>query len=247
VNIVLVEPREVVGSSVTLGNDDRRAHHLRTTLRVTSGARVKVGVIGGQLGVAEVVDAGDALELRLELAGDPPAPLPIELVLAIPRPKVLSRTLEIAASFAIERIALTNAWRVDKSYLSSPRLEAGALARAARLGAEQGATTHVPPIAVHRRLMELVDARWPAPGSDLRLLAHPGGEAIENAVGPGHCLDSPVTLAIGPEGGWIEREVETFVARGFRVVSLGAPILRVEAAVAAALAQLILLRRLTDR
>ena len=50
-------------------------------------------------------------------------------------------------------------------------------------------------------------------------------------------------LAIGPEGGWIERELETFVERGFKPVSLGAPILRVEAAVAAALGQLLLLQR----
>jgi RsmE family RNA methyltransferase len=51
-------------------------------------------------------------------------------------------------------------------------------------------------------------------------------------------------LAIGPEGGWIEREVETFIARGFTPVSIGAPILRVEAAVASALGQLLLLQRL---
>ncbi len=51
-------------------------------------------------------------------------------------------------------------------------------------------------------------------------------------------------IAIGPEGGWIERELETFVARGFAPVSLGTPILRVEAAVASALGQLLLLHRI---
>jgi RsmE family RNA methyltransferase len=51
-------------------------------------------------------------------------------------------------------------------------------------------------------------------------------------------------LAIGPEGGWIARELETFVARGFSPVSLGAAILRVETAVAAALGQLELLQRM---
>jgi RsmE family RNA methyltransferase len=54
---------------------------------------------------------------------------------------------------------------------------------------------------------------------------------------------SPLTLAIGPEGGWIEREVGTFAARGFAIVSLGAPVLRVEVALAAALGQLALLLR----
>ena len=239
-NLLLVEPAELRDDTVTLS--DRRAEHLRSVLGVAPGARVRAGVVGGPLGTAEVLtDDGTAIALRLALTDPPSTPLAIELVLAVPRPKVLSRTIEIAASFGVARIALTNAWRVDKSYLSSPRLLPAALALSARLGAEQGATTHLPAIAVHRRLMELLDVRWPAgspPG--LRLVAHPGAPPIESAVR----APVPITLAIGPEGGWIAREVETFVARGFAPVSLGPAILRVEAAIAAALGQLVLLDRL---
>ncbi len=227
---------------------DRRADHVRTVLGAGVGARIKVGLIGGPIGSAEIVadDAG-AMTLALALTEPASAPLPIELVLAIPRPKVLSRVLEAAASFAIALIMLTNAWRVDKSYLSSPRLADDALGLAVRLGAEQGATTHLPPVAVHRRLMALLDARWPADAApadigEIKLIAHPGAPPIEAVVA--HGATAPVTLAIGPEGGWIPREVETFVARGFAPVSLGAPILRVETAVATALGQLLLLRRL---
>ena len=239
-NLLLVEPAEVRDDTVTLA--DRRAEHLRTVLGATPGARVRAGLVGGALGTAEVLsDDGTTIALRLALTEPPSTPLAIELVLAVPRPKVLSRTIEIAASFGVARIALTNAWRVDKSYLSSPRLLPDALATSARLGAEQGATTHVPEIAVHRRLMELLDTRWPVGSpAGLRLIAHPNAPPIESVVKS----REPITLAIGPEGGWIAREVETFVARGFAPVSLGAPILRVEAAIAAALGQLVLLDRL---
>ena len=48
-------------------------------------------------------------------------------------------------------------------------------------------------------------------------------------------------------GGWIQRELDTFVERGFQPVSLGTPILRVEAAVATGLAQLMLLDRIARR
>src|SRR5207248_1724333 len=165
-----------------------------------------------------------------------------ELVLAVPRPKVLSRVIESCAAFGVRRIDLTNAWRVDKSYLKSPRLAASALAHAARLGAEQGALTHVPELHVHARLMALLDDRFPALGGPLalRLLAHPSAPPIEHVV----TTRGPAIVAIGPEGGWIQRELDTFVARGFAPVSLGTPILRVEAAVAAALAQMTLLARL---
>jgi RsmE family RNA methyltransferase len=245
VNLLLLEPGELAGETASIS--DRRAAHLRAVLGARIGSRVRAGVLGGGTGTAEVIaDDGAALTLRVALAEPARPPLPIELVLAVPRPKVLARTIEIAAAFAVERISLTNAWRVDRSYLSSPRVAPPALALAARLGAEQGATTHVPPIALHRRLMELLDGRWPAPDAPPRtkLVAHPGGAPIERALGGG--VGGPIALAIGPEGGWIAREVETFAARGFAVVSLGESILRVEAAVAAALGQLVLLRRLAS-
>jgi RsmE family RNA methyltransferase len=241
VNLLLVEPAEVSEGRVVVGG--RRAQHLREVIGVTTGARVRTGIVGGGVGSAEVLaDDGTRITLALAIDGPAPPPLPIELVLAVPRPKVLTRTIEAAASFGVERIALTNAWRVDKSYLSSPRLAPDALAAAARLGAEQGATTHVPPIVVHRRLMELLDSRWTSPGDDVRIVAHPTGKPIENVAR----VDSLV-LAIGPEGGWIQRELDTFVARGFTPVSLGERVLRVETAVAAALGQLVMLRRLMER
>jgi 16S rRNA (uracil1498-N3)-methyltransferase len=253
VNLVLLEADEIVGDRVILRDSDRRVHHLRTVLGVAVGSTVRAGVVGGQVGTAEVIEDRDgALTLAMTLRDPAPEPLPVELVLAVPRPKALSRVIEAASSFGVSAIQLTNAWRVDKSYLDSPRLDPGTLAMAARLGAEQGATTHVPAIEVHRRLMPLLDARWPAPGTELpanraarieqRLIAHPGAPPIERVA-----ADGPFVLAIGPEGGWIEREVDTFLERGFSPVSLGTAILRVETAVAAALAQLVLLGRLRAR
>jgi 16S rRNA (uracil1498-N3)-methyltransferase len=241
VNLLLVDPAELARDG-TCTLRDRRALHVRSVLGAGVGERVRAGVIGGGIGSAELLsDDGAAITLRVAITEPAPAPLPIELVLAIPRPKVLTRVVEAAAAFGVARIDLTNAWRVDKSYLRSPRLAPDALALAARLGAEQGATTHLPPITVHVRLMALLDARWPGPPA-VKLVAHPGAPPIETAVPRGA---APIALAIGPEGGWIAREVETFVARGFSPVSLGAPILRVETAVAAALGQLLLLQRLT--
>ena len=239
-NLLLVDPAELASDGTCVVRD-RRALHLRNVLGAGVGSSMRAGMVGGGTGSAELLaDDGTAITLRLAITEPPPVPLPIELVLAIPRPKVLTRVVETAAAFGVARIELTNAWRVDKSYLRSPRLDPDALALAARLGAEQGATTHVPAIAIHRRLMALLDARWPGPPA-VRLVAHPGAPPIETALTG---AAAPLALAIGPEGGWIAREVETFVARGFSPVSLGAPILRVETAVAAALGQLLVLRRL---
>jgi len=261
VNLLLVEPSELAGDRCTIA--DRRAAHLREVLGVAPGSTVKMGIVGGAVGTGEVLaDDAAGVTLRFVRTADPAPQLELELVLAVPRPKALARVIETCAAFAVKRIELTNAWRVDKSYLRSPKLAAEALAHSARLGAEQGATTHLPEIVVHERLMELLDTRWPAPeprnedeepdedkprrrrpkpGS--LLIAHPHAKPIETVIRYG----VPHVLAIGPEGGWIERELDTFVARGFTPCSLGAPILRTESAVSAALGQLLLLQRLSER
>jgi RsmE family RNA methyltransferase len=247
VNLVLVEPGELA-SDGTFILADRRAHHLRSVLGARVGSHVRAGVISGGIGRAQVIgDDGTEYVLRLELDAPPPPQLPVELVLAVPRPKVVTRVIETCAAFGIRRIDLTNAWRVDKSYLRSPRLSPEALGHAARLGAEQGATTRLPALAVHDRLMTLLDGRFATPGPRhgaleaglssgdecTRLIAHPGAPPIP-------ALTGDIVLAIGPEGGWIERELETFVARGFQPFSIARGILRTEAAVAAALGQLAL-------
>ena len=51
-------------------------------------------------------------------------------------------------------------------------------------------------------------------------------------------IAGPVTLAIGPEGGFIPYETDKLRNCGFRTVSLGKRILRVEAALPALLSKL---------
>jgi 16S rRNA (uracil1498-N3)-methyltransferase len=246
VNLLLFERGELVasGTEVELPIGDRRARHLVAVLRARMGQRVRAGVARGPTGHAEVVALdGERIRLRLLLDGASSPRPPIDLIAAVPRPKILSRVLETAASFGVGRIDLVNAWRVDRSYLSSPRLEPDQLAAALRLGCEQGGTTWVPDAAVHRLLMPFLHGVPDRQPGELRIIAHPRAALdIEAAVPPGSA--GPIAVAVGPEGGWIDREVDSFAERGFTPVRLGAPILRVDAAVAALLAQLQLLRRL---
>jgi len=247
VNLLLLEPGEVTRGQArdVTRLADRRAAHLREVLRAAPGATVRAGVIGGRMGAAHVVsDDGTTIELELALDREPPPPMPVDLVLALPRPKVLSRALETAAAFGVRKVDVVNAWRVDKAYLDSPRLAPRSIEEHLRLGAEQGVTTHLPAVAVHRRLMPFLDAVHPAVDAPpaTRLCAHARG-AVPIELAWRASPRTPVALAIGPEGGWIEREVETFASRGFAIVTLGAPVLRSEVALAATLGQLALLLR----
>jgi RsmE family RNA methyltransferase len=73
------------------------------------------------------------------------------------------------------------------------------------------------------------------------LVAHPDGSAdLKQALGSN--FKGRTLFAVGPEGGWIDFEVEKFVEHSFVPVSLGRRILRTDTAVVALLAQLMLLQ-----
>ncbi|MEZ4366477.1 MAG: RsmE family RNA methyltransferase [Kofleriaceae bacterium] len=246
VNRLLVDAHELVDGRVEVGG--RRADHLLEVLRVQPGRTLKAGVLDGPRALARVTSIGPRqvfVELEVEAAPPPPSALAAVTVwLAVPRPKVLARVLQTAAALGVGRVDLTNAWRVDKGYFGSPRLSPSAIRHELVVGAEQGGGTRLPTVEVHPRLMGLVERGLG--DATVALLAEPSATtSIEEVVAPGGA--GPVVLAIGPEGGWIEREVLTLRELGLRLVGLGVPTLRTEAAVVAALAQLALLARLPRR
>jgi RsmE family RNA methyltransferase len=192
-------------------------------------------MLGGRLGSGTIRAIGPAsVSLDLTLDAEPPPRLPVTLVLALPRPKVLNRVIASATSLGVKRVVLINAWKVEKSYWKSPRLEPSNLREQAIAGLEQARDTMLPSIELRRLFRPFVEDELPAIAEGTtKLVAHPraGAELPGNA-------DGPVTLVIGPEGGWIAPEIESLEKIGFTAVSLGPRILRVETAVAALLSKL---------
>jgi RsmE family RNA methyltransferase len=227
-NYVLLEREDFVGENrVRLSG--RRLLHVREILGSTSGDELRVGIIGGRTGRGRVERVNEnALEMEVRLETDPLEPLPLRLILAMPRPKVLNRTIAAAASMGIREIDLINSWRVEKSYWKSPRLSAENLRMQSILGLEQSGDTILPTIRLHRLFTPFVRGELSVEiGNKMALLAHPG-----STIEAPRQSDQSVVLAIGPEGGFIDREVETFQEIGFTSVSLGPRILRVETAIA---------------
>jgi 16S rRNA (uracil1498-N3)-methyltransferase len=211
----------------------RRLAHVVTVHRAAVGAELTVGVEGGRVGRGRVVRLdGEALEMEVALEREPPAPLPLTLVLALPRPKVLNRVIAGVASLGVKRVFLINAWRVEKSYWKSSRLDG--LREQAILGLEQAKDTVMPSIELRRLFRPFVEDELPQLVHGTRaLVAHPG--AAQECP---RDLREPVTLAIGPEGGFIAEEIASLERIGFTPVSVGARILRVETAVAAIIGRL---------
>ena len=113
----------------------RRLQHLREVHRAEVGSTLRVGRIGGLMGQGQLLqlDAQQA-ELRVALDQPPPAKLPVTLVLALPRPKMLKRTLQTIAAMGVPRLVLLNSYRVEKSFWQTPFLDAQAIREQLLLG-----------------------------------------------------------------------------------------------------------------
>jgi RsmE family RNA methyltransferase len=233
-NLLLLEAADFIAADRVILRD-RRLRHLLEVHRAEPGETLRVGQLAGLMGSGQLLRL-DATEAELEVTFDqpPPAKLPVTLLLALPRPKMLRRVLQTVAAMGVPRLVLLNSYRVEKSFWQTPFLEPAAIREQLILGLEQARDTVLPEVIIEKRFKPFVEDRLPQLAHGTRgLLGHPG-----DYPSCPRGLDEPVTLAIGPEGGWIPYEVDKLAEAGLAPVQLGERILRVETAVSALLARL---------
>lgn len=233
-NLLLLEDGDFVAEDRAVLRG-RHLKHLHEVHQAENGDRLRVGRLGGLMGRGTLLRlTAEEAELQIELDTPPPAKLPITLLLALPRPKMLKRTLQTIAAMGVPRLVLLNSYRVEKSFWQTPFLSPEAIREQLVLGLEQARDTRLPEVRIEQRFKPFVEDRLPALAADtLGLVGHPGEfPACPRAV------EQPVTLAIGPEGGWIPYEVDKLREAGLQPVQLGERILRVETAVPVLLARL---------
>lgn len=233
-NLLLLDDADFVAADRVILRD-RRLTHLHEVHRAESGDSLRIGRLGGLMGEGRILQlTREQAELAVSFDQPPPAKLPITLLLALPRPKMLRRVLQTVAAMGVPRLVLLNSYRVEKSFWQTPFLDPAAIREQLVLGLEQARDTVLPEVIIEKRFKPFVEDRLPAMADgSLGLIGHPGPwPACPRAV------ERPVTLAIGPEGGWIPYEVDKLREAGLAPVQLGARILRVETAVTALLARL---------
>lgn len=242
-NLLLIEQNEIQGGQVVLRG--RRAQHIRSILKKEPGARLRAGIIDRGTCEATIISVDDETVVCSPGEVTPSPPPRVHVVVAVPRPKALSRLVAAGASFGLRSLTFVNAWRVEKSYFASPRLAPSRLREDALLGCEQGAQIWIPALRVARRFVHFFEDELAEvfPPLSRKLVLHPSAPSTLNQA-DGASTESleDVVIALGPEGGFIERELETLQRAGFSPVRLGTGPLKTEVALAAALGQLALLR-----
>ncbi len=234
-NLILLSNNDFINSKDHVRLTDRRHKHIREILKPAVGDELSVGLIGGKIGKGSILEIDDkVVEMEIILDKDPPSPVPITLVLALPRPIVLKRVLSHVTALGVKRIILIQSNRVEKNYWESPALREESIKDQLILGLEQAKDTIMPEVLCRRKFKPFVEDELPSliKGTNA-LLADP--EAEKSAP----CGNvTPITLVIGPEGGFIPFEIALLKAAGCVNVNFGQRVLRVETAITAAIARL---------
>ena len=243
----------------SLRREDRRARHLLEVLKLAPGREFHFGVINHSIGrgVCTTMDQDGlhgtyapikSVALETQLTSSPQR----SLVLGLPRPKSLRRILRMVGILGIQQLHLINTARVDKSYWGSPWLEPEALRAALIEGLEiacrAGATLPIlPRVHQHRLFRPFAEDQLPqllhgasAQSQDHSrnlvsgIVLHPGPIRSEQERRLQSSKD--LLLALGPEGGFVDFELELFHKAGLQTWSFGERCWSVEVAVPYAMA-----------
>lgn len=206
----------------------RRLEHILNIHKAEIGDSLRVGKLNGRIGHGTIVQMDiESIEMEIRLNEEPPKPSDIQIVMAMPRPKVFRRMLQDMTTMGVKKLYIIKTWKVEKSFWESPVLGEEKLLESMILGLEQGKDTILPEVKVFKRFKPFVEDELPDIIKDTDcLIGHPTGTA--------ECIRTRgkrVTLAIGPEGGFTPYEVEMFKSQGFKEFTLGERILRVETVV----------------
>jgi 16S rRNA (uracil1498-N3)-methyltransferase len=221
---------EVSGNTAALIGS--HAEHLAVVLRAQPGHRYDV-VAGGVLRAARIVSVSPTrveFELQEELA-QPSLP-EVTLLLAIFKFDRMEWAIEKCVELGVARVIPVIARRTD-AHLA--RAAEGRVDRWRRLVLQASEQARLPvpaSVEIPEKLKQAVSRCAP---TRVLLAENERGSSIKEVL-EAHPNGGEVLLAVGPEGGWADGELQLFAEAGWTSATLGQTILRAETAAIAATA-----------
>lgn len=219
----------IIANRVTLIGSE--AHHLSRVRRVGPGEVIilfdgREGVFEGKV---ESVDR-NRVEVSILKSLDPrPQPSVIlSLATAVPKGERFDWLVEKATELGVARIIPV---RTERSVVDPRSSKLDRLRNVVIEACKQSGRDRLLEIDDPTHLNDLIASIPPGEG----FIAHPGGEPMARRAR----LDR-MTLAIGPEGGFTDPEVDRAIASGWKLIGLGPNLLRIETAALAASATILM-------
>jgi len=221
---------EVSGNHASLTGE--HADHLVRVLRARVGQEfdIATGAVVRRGRIVSIEESRVEFELKEEIAAS--AAANVTLLLAIFKFDRMEWAIEKCTELGVTRIVPVIARRTDSHLASAATKRVERWRRIALQASEQSRRTTPPEIAALLKVREVASLR-----AGLRIvLAESEGETQLADVLAAYPADGETILAIGPEGGWADDELEIFQEAGWISASLGPTILRAETAAIAATA-----------
>ncbi len=226
-----IDEEITVGSSMGLASD--QGHYLRTVMRLGPGNPVIIfnGFGGEYQASIEMINKQETsvyIESFVDITRE--MPVRVHIVQAACR----SEKIDVVLQKATELGAVS--FSIVRSERSSLKLDGTKLDRRIERwqkivieACEQSERTIIPKVQWINKLSD-------TPNLGLAFTLHPDTDTSWPEQRQ-HMLSTPdITFAIGPEGGWSNRDIETLAARGFQAVRFGPRVMRTETAAPALLA-----------
>ena len=228
----------ILKNSDGLITDPKIIAHLHETLNAKKGEIFKCTILGKGLtfGTIELISAH---ECRLKLSEVRPANDQwFNLIVGVSRPQTSKKILEHATTFGAKSIHFFKAELSEKSYLNSKVFESDEMQDYLISGLSQsGIYGELPAVKVDK--YNPADSYKNVPQ---KFSLDLNGEVNFLHLAENLNFDTPITLAVGPERGFISKDIEHFHRAGFKSVKISSSILRVEHAIYSAVSQLELIK-----
>ena len=211
------------------------AHHLGRVLRAQTGQLYELSD-GERVWLGRIESVGrDRVQFALveELPAVQPN-LDITLLVALVKFDAFEWAIEKATELGVGTIVPLAAERSEKTLLAAAAKRADRWKKILLEASQQSRRVRVPTL----QSLRLLDEAFSGDSRGARLCLSERAEAPSLKTALSTVKTLSVTLAIGPEGGWTDRELEVVRQNRFSEVSMGRLILRTETAVIAALASL---------
>jgi 16S rRNA (uracil1498-N3)-methyltransferase len=223
---ILVDREIARLSTIFLSGDE--LHYLSRVRRHRPGDEVEIRSASGRCFAARIIHVSSEsaeLVVEQEISAELNM-LPIRLLVSIPKRQLLDDVVRMVSELGIERLTPVIAER------TVVRPKGDKLERWRRIAEESLRQCGRKRPLIIDDIALLASALSDAGQCRTKLLLHPDDAApVFTEVSP---IASPVTVAIGPEGGFTETEIASALSLGFQKVRLNTPILRIETAAVAA-------------
>lgn len=216
---ITIDPTQVHDNQIVFTTEQH--HYLTHVIRLRTGDEFEAIDGNGSCYLAAITTAGAQI-MRIAMTVSQEFAQPVILICALPKGNNFDDLVRACTELGVTTIFPAIS---DRTLLNPSPQKLQRWRKIAQEAAEQSERLVVPTVEEPRALktifMELVNPAY-------KYLCEARGEHshLLTVLQSSELIDLPIVIAIGPEGGWTDGEIELAISHNFQLVSLGANILR---------------------